>query len=299
MPLVSVIMNCFNGEKYLRNAIDSVRAQSHTNWEIIFWDNQSTDLSSSIATSYDDERIRYFLSPSHVKLYAARNLAIEKARGEFISFLDVDDQWDSRKIENQLELLKKEKSSIVYGNYWILRESTGQKKIAANYKMPSGYILDKLLKRYSVGILTVLFKRDIVVDGGIFFNSSYHIIGDFDFIVRAALKNKISCLQEPCAIYRVHGSNESVLKFEEHINELQSWIVDPKIHQLISKSPSYEIFNLHFLYLKIFSNLLLGLKKEALQEIRMMPFSIRKVKALILFLLPTEIFVKLRSLRMS
>ena len=51
-PLVSVIMNCFNGEKYLREAIDSVIAQTYTNWEIIFWDNQSVDRSAEIFKSY-------------------------------------------------------------------------------------------------------------------------------------------------------------------------------------------------------------------------------------------------------
>ena len=56
-PLVSVIMNCFNGEKYLREAIDSVLAQTYQNWELIFWDNQSTDSSAEIVKSYDDPRI--------------------------------------------------------------------------------------------------------------------------------------------------------------------------------------------------------------------------------------------------
>ena len=51
-PLVSIIINCFNGEKYLRNAIDSVIEQTYKNWEIIFWDNQSTDKSAEIFKSY-------------------------------------------------------------------------------------------------------------------------------------------------------------------------------------------------------------------------------------------------------
>ena len=54
-PLVSVIMNCFNGEKYLHEAIDSVYAQSYHNWEIIFWDNASTDDSACIAKTYDNK----------------------------------------------------------------------------------------------------------------------------------------------------------------------------------------------------------------------------------------------------
>ena len=73
-PLVSIIINCFNGEKYLREAINSVIAQSYENWEIIFWDNKSTDKSAKIFQSYNDKRLRYFLAPFHTELlYEARN----------------------------------------------------------------------------------------------------------------------------------------------------------------------------------------------------------------------------------
>ena len=63
LPLMSILMNCFNGEKYLREAIDSVTEQTYTNWELIFWDNQSTDNSASIVKSYNDPRIKYYYAP--------------------------------------------------------------------------------------------------------------------------------------------------------------------------------------------------------------------------------------------
>ena len=85
-PLVSIIMNCLNGERYLRQAIDSVFNQTYTEWEIIFWDNVSTDKSAEIAKSYG-ERVRYFKSTKTYPLGKARNLAIEKAQGDFIAFL--------------------------------------------------------------------------------------------------------------------------------------------------------------------------------------------------------------------
>ena len=88
-PLVSILMNCFNGEKYLKQAIDSVLAQTYRNWEIIFWDNQSTDGSAEIFTSYRDSRLKYFYAPEHTRLYEARNCALEKAEGELIAFLDL------------------------------------------------------------------------------------------------------------------------------------------------------------------------------------------------------------------
>ena len=59
-PLVSILMNCFNGEKYVNGAIDSVLNQTYQNWEIIFWDNMSTDKTAVIVKIYDDNRIKYY-----------------------------------------------------------------------------------------------------------------------------------------------------------------------------------------------------------------------------------------------
>ena len=64
-PLVSIIMNCFNGESYLGDAIESVLDQTYKNWEIIFWDNQSDDNSAKIFNKYKDPRFKYFLAKKH------------------------------------------------------------------------------------------------------------------------------------------------------------------------------------------------------------------------------------------
>ena len=108
LPLVSVIINCYNGEKYLRQAIDSVLSQSYKNFEIIFWDNQSTDASAELVQSFNDSRIKYFLSPNHTVLYGARNQAVQKASGDFLSFIDCDDIWSREKLERQLRLFDDE-----------------------------------------------------------------------------------------------------------------------------------------------------------------------------------------------
>ena len=93
MPLVSIIINCFNGEQFLRETIESVINQTYPNWEMIFWVNQSTDSSADIVNSYEDPRIRYIYASEHTSLGKARSLAIKEARGEYISFLDSDDMW--------------------------------------------------------------------------------------------------------------------------------------------------------------------------------------------------------------
>ena len=68
-PLVSVIINCFNGDKYLHKALSSVVSQTYKKWEIIFWDNQSIDKSSEIFKSYKDVRFKYYYAPKHSKFF--------------------------------------------------------------------------------------------------------------------------------------------------------------------------------------------------------------------------------------
>ena len=101
-PLISIIMNCYNGGQYLEESINSVINQTYKNWELIFWDNLSTDNSFKIFEKFKDKRLKYFCSKMHNVLYDARNLAIQKAQGDFIAFLDTDDIWLSDKIEKQL-----------------------------------------------------------------------------------------------------------------------------------------------------------------------------------------------------
>ena len=121
--LVSVIINCFNGDKYLQQALHSIIAQTYENLEVIFWDNQSTDKSAEIFKSYKDHRFKYFYSEKHSKiLYEAKNFALKKTSGDFIASLDVDDWWLPNKLEKQIPLFNDKNVGLVYGNLWLYYE---------------------------------------------------------------------------------------------------------------------------------------------------------------------------------
>ena len=157
-PLVSVIINCFNGEKYLHEAIDSVLSQSYTNWEIIFWDNRSSDSSAEITKSYKEQRIKYYYAPRHTKLYEARNLAIAQANGELFAFLDCDDFWYEDKLIKQVELFKDNEVGFAYTNLHLKNENTGSLKKCFK-KLESGYVFEKLIRKYNVSFSTVIISK--------------------------------------------------------------------------------------------------------------------------------------------
>ena len=99
--LVSIIMTCHNGEAFLNEAIRSIKNQTYSNWELIFFDNFSKDRSEEIIKTFNDKRIKYFKTDVLENLGTVRKLAYSKCKGSFICFLDVDDYWSEFKLEKQ------------------------------------------------------------------------------------------------------------------------------------------------------------------------------------------------------
>lgn len=226
-PLVSVIINCFNGETYLREAIDSVIAQTYTNWEIIFWDNQSTDSTSDIVKSYDDSRIHYYYSPTHTALGEARNLAVEKANGDYINFLDADDVWALNKLEEQIKLIIPGKCEVVYTHFSIKYESVQGSNYGMYkyYKKLSHYcpnnkrtIYQNLLFHNWIIFSSIIFNKKLFMEvGGI--NPHLKQNEDYEILLKCSLKTDIRCSDNSLVYYRIHNSNNSSLNGMSYIVE--------------------------------------------------------------------------------
>ena len=125
--LVSAVIIFLNAERFLEEAIESVRAQTYTDWELLLVDDGSTDGSSACAHRHaaaEPGRIRYLDHPGHVNLgmSAARTRGIREARGEALAFLDADDVWLPDKLERQVELLQAQPAAdMIWGriHYWF------------------------------------------------------------------------------------------------------------------------------------------------------------------------------------
>ena len=221
--LISIIINCHNGEKFLPKCLDSVLEQVYLNWEIIFWDNCSTDDSKKIFFKYkeNDNRLHYFYSEKLTNVSVARNFAISKSQGRYICFLDVDDYWEKNKILKQIDFLKKKNASIVFTNFQIEKNINKKKKIFIKKKLDNSNIVDLLLKKYLVGMSTIMFDKTKVEK--FLFNKRYHIIGDFDFVMRNSLNENVVGIDEVLVNIVHHESNESHKKFKLYALELLHW----------------------------------------------------------------------------
>lgn len=111
-PLVSVVMSCYNGEKYIGQTIESVLSQTYTNFEFIIWDDGSTDSSKDIVESYKDERIRYFYH-ENTGLGMALRLACEQAKGKYIARMDADDISLPERFEKEVDFLERHQECVL------------------------------------------------------------------------------------------------------------------------------------------------------------------------------------------
>ena len=212
-------MNCHNGADFLREAIDSIINQTYKNWELIFFDNISTDNSAQIVKNYNNKKIKIYRSEKYLICGEARNLAVMKATGEFISFLDSDDIWLKDKLEKQLSLMHENKYKVSYSNAFIKKDKL---KILSKKSLPEGYIKKKIINNNPIIFSTAMIDSEIFFKENYKFNN-YEIIEDLDFFFRISNKYYFGAVQDPIVIYRDHQNMISKRKFELHIKELDDW----------------------------------------------------------------------------
>ena len=207
MPEVSIIMNIFNGATTLREAVQSALDQTLSDWELIAWDDRSSDESAAIVASFRDPRIRYFLAPEPMSLGQARDAAIKQGQGTWIAFLDQDDIWLPRKLELQLALSDSPSVGMIYGRTLAFYPDGSQRDHDYFHEfgpLPEGDILAELLGRGCfVAMSSVLLRRSAVQEaGGI--PDFVRVTPDYFLYLSVGSRYATRALQEVVCRYRNH-----------------------------------------------------------------------------------------------
>ena len=195
--LVSIIMPSYNTAQYIEETIQSVLAQSYTNWELIIVDDCSSDNTLQILKKYQDDRINVFVNEHNSGAAVSRNKALREAKGQWIAFLDSDDIWSKDKLEKQIRFMEKNEYFFSYTNYEEMDSDgnktgvyvTGPKKITKtgmfNYCWP--------------GCLTVMYNAEKI---GLVQISNIKKNNDYAMWLKVCKKADCYLLNECLAKYR-------------------------------------------------------------------------------------------------
>lgn len=210
MPKVSVIMNCYNGAEFVRGAIESVYAQTYQDWEIIFWDNCSTDASAEIAKSFDG-KLRYFRSQTNTPLGTARNMAMAQAQGEWIAFLDHDDLCLPWRFEHQIAAVEGKDYALCYAG---MQEMDDKGRLVREVlpQHTSGDIFGELLANCDAFLQTTMVNRGYMQRNGIETAPFYMLFEDVNLFLKLAAKGPVCVLPEVVSVWRLLPTSLSETK---------------------------------------------------------------------------------------
>jgi len=203
-PKISMIMSVFNGEKYLREAMDSILNQTFTDFEFIIVNDGSTDNSLSIIRSYSDKRIQVIDNGQNIGLTRSLNKAIKQARGEYIARQDADDISLPDRLEEQIKYFKKNPDVALLGTSISKIDSNGKilGKTLAIAKPGQG-----LLKQNQFNHGSTMFKSGVVRElGG--YNELFKYCQDYELWLRMAKNYAVRNL--PQILYKLRFHNEAV-----------------------------------------------------------------------------------------
>lgn len=236
MKKISIIIPVYNVEKYLREALDSLLAQTYTNWEAICIDDGSSDNSLGILNEYAQEDSRFVIvKQKNSGASAARNKGLKMAAGEYIMFLDSDDLFEKNACELALNTIEKHKSDVAIFGYHDL---FGDKRIP-NYR---NTVIDDIISgkkdpEFSifVTIWMKIFKKSFLLENNIFFLETQDVSEDMMFSYEVLLNGaKISLINESLYLYRRNRENSLTTR---NINGIKSEI---RAAEYMIKNPMFN-----------------------------------------------------------
>jgi glycosyltransferase involved in cell wall biosynthesis len=230
MPSITIILPVYNGERYLREAIDSVLAQTYHDFELWVCNDGSTDSTVAIADSYTDPRVRRIDNPHNMGLVATLNRAFAMVDSPFIARMDDDDLWEPDKLERQMALLAARPDVGICGT-----------SIHKFGDIDSVMIFPEESDALKVGLLfycmmshpSVVYRRSMLQQTGLTYRADFFPAEDYKMWIDALQHTHIYNLEQPLVHYRQHATQicrekkEDQIKLERRLHEEQLRLIYP------------------------------------------------------------------------
>jgi glycosyltransferase involved in cell wall biosynthesis len=240
---VSVIVPTYNRAHTIRRCLDSALGQTISPYEVIVVDDASTDDTTSVVKSISDERLRLITMPSNKGAQAARNVGIKNAKGDYIAFLDSDDEWVPEKLEWQIkEIARMGKPCVVHGASWIYKEKENTRE---NYSIPklNGFVYKELLAKPGPCYPCLFVPKKNLVEIG-FLDERTPSHQEWDISIALAKQLDFVFIDKPLMIYHIHGG-DSISK--DRIKEAEGWqYIVEKYRAEILKNMGAKVLAQHY-----------------------------------------------------
>jgi glycosyltransferase involved in cell wall biosynthesis len=233
-PLISVVLNGCDSERYLPETLQALLAQEFKDWELVFWDSASKDGTLAQVRACADERFRIIENDSRPLLGEARDRAVRETRGEWVAFLDHDDLWSPEKLARQVALLGggagAGRVGMIYGRATTFSADGGHGEAAPIYSgrdLPEGRLTVPLLRHGCFPTMSsVLVRRSAYLSvGGI--PHDLRFAEDYHLYLALAEEWTALCDQEAHCRYRLHGRSATAtmraVSYRETLSLLDRW----------------------------------------------------------------------------
>lgn len=250
-PQISIGMPVFNGEKYISEALDSLLAQTFTDFELIISDNASTDNTQEVCQQYEkkDSRIIYIRQPNNIGAISNFSFVKDRAQGEFFMWAAHDDRWDTKFIESTLKVFNEHPNvGLVFSNF-IIRNLDTKDELKVQVKALD---YDNKLLNYVVGVLNMcpsliygVFKINLIKDVQL---ESYDF-ADVQVISDLSMKTKIKVINEYLYVAGTKGERKPYSLSHKKIQRMPFL---RKQYQMLSQYFSFPIRDILFLFTCVF-----------------------------------------------
>jgi glycosyltransferase involved in cell wall biosynthesis len=215
MPKVTVLMSVYNGERYLKESIDSILQQTFTDFEFLIINDGSTDATQDIIVSYHDPRIRVIVNESNIGLTRSLNKGLSLAQGEYIARQDVDDISFPARLEKQVAFLQQHDEVGMVGTDFLVIDKRGQTIVTIQPPSDHADIKVRLWDENVFCHGSVMFKKTCLLQVGRY-REPFKYAQDYDLWLRIAEYFDIANLPEPLYYWRL---NVSAVSIAHHIQQ--------------------------------------------------------------------------------
>ncbi len=210
-PKVTVLMSVYNGEKYLREAIDSILNQTFKDFEFLIVNDGSTDRTAEILRSYHDHRIKIINNEKNMGLTGSLNKGLKIARGEYIARMDADDISLPQRLEKEVAFLDQNKKVGLVGTYYLMINENGKVLHTVKCLTQDEKLREKLLEGNQFGHGSVMLRAECIKKVGLY----RELAEDFDLWLRISEVYDIANIPEPLYKWRLNSKSVSVSRKEQ------------------------------------------------------------------------------------